>query len=100
MAKIGQHTILFWKKKKQKKKINRKNIHWTVRKGIAPRNKKGQFTTRKGLMFAIANSVYHTGLETTNFFTKPFENEFNKLPNELVEAYGLEVEKFLKFTLN
>ena len=31
---------------------------WTVKKGIAPRNKKGQFTTRKGMMFAIAESVY------------------------------------------
>ena len=72
---------------------------WTVRRGIAPRNEKGQFTSRKGLMFAIANSVYHTGLETTNFFTQPFEKEFKKLPDELVEAYGLEVEDFLKFAL-
>ena len=69
---------------------------WTVRRGIAPRNVKGQFTSRKGLMFAIANSVYHTGLETTNFFTKPFEKEFKELPQELIEAYGLEVDAFLK----
>jgi hypothetical protein len=73
--------------------------NWTVRKGIAPRNQKGQFTTRKSLMFAIAESVYRTGLETTNFFTKPFEKEFKQLPEDLVEAYGLEVDEFLKFTI-
>jgi len=72
---------------------------WTVKRGIAPRNEKGQFTTRKSLQFAIANSVYHTGLETTNFFTKPFEKAFKQLPDDLVEAYGLEVDKFLKFTI-
>ena len=68
---------------------------WIIRRGIAPRNKKGQFTTRKGLLHAIATSVFHTGLETTNFFTKPFEKAFKKLPDELVEAYGLEVDKLL-----
>lgn len=72
---------------------------WTVKRGIAPRNKKGQFTTRKGLMFAIAESVYRTGLETTNFFTKPFEKAFKKLPDEVVKAYGLEVEKLLKLSI-
>ena len=72
---------------------------WIVKKGIAPRNKKGQFTTRKGLMFAIANSVYHTGLETTKFFTKPFENEFKKLGDEVLKAYSLDLEDFLEFSL-
>lgn len=71
---------------------------WTVKRGIAPRNDKGQFTTRKGLQFAIANSVYHTGLETTNFFTKPFEKAFALLPDDILEAYGLEVDKLLKLT--
>ena len=68
---------------------------WTIKRGIAPRSKGGQFTTRKGLLHAIATSVFHTGLETTNFFTKPFEKAFKKLPDELVEAYGLEVDKLL-----
>jgi|TARA_R110000796_G_scaffold74014_1_gene166140 hypothetical protein len=97
-----------WKKKKvvgsKFKYTNKKPPasafnNWTVRKGIAPRGKGGQFTTRKGLQFAIANSVYHTGLETTNFFTRPFEVAFKQLPDELAEAYGLEVDKLLKSTL-
>tara|TARA_R110000751_G_scaffold93304_3_gene182344 strand:- start:6545 stop:7072 length:528 start_codon:yes stop_codon:yes gene_type:complete len=73
--------------------------NWTVRKGIAPRNKKGQFATRKSLMFAIAESVYRTGLETTNFFTNPFEKAFKELPDQLVQSYGLEVDRLLKLAI-
>ena len=71
--------------------------NWLVIKGIAPRNK-GKFTSRKSIQFAIANSVFHTGLEETKFFTKPFEKAFKKLPEELLQAYGLQVDKLLKST--
>lgn len=72
---------------------------WSIKKGIAPRNKKGQFTTRKGLMFALAKSVYHTGIETTDFLTKPFDLEFKNFPDEVVDIYGLTVENLLKTTI-
>ena len=72
---------------------------WIVKRGFAPRSKGGQFQTREGMKYAIAKSVYHTGIETSNFFTKPFEKAFAKLPDDIVEAYGLDVEAFLKFTL-
>ena len=87
-----------YKYKKKKPPIMAFN-GWTIRKGIAPRSKGGQFTKRRGLLFAIATSVFHTGLETTSFFTKPFEKEFKRLPDELVKAYALEVEDLLKFTI-
>lgn len=70
---------------------------WIVRRGFAPRDKKGRFTSRKSLQFAVANSVYHRGLETTNFFTKPVENEFKKLPNEVIKSYNLQFDSFLNF---
>ena len=72
---------------------------WTIRKGIAPRNASGQFTSRKGLLHAIATSVYHTGLETTSFFTQPFDKEFKQLPEELINAYSLDVDNFLEFAI-
>lgn len=72
---------------------------WTIRKGIAPRDTGGRFVTRKGILHAISTSIFHTGLETTNFFTKPFEKEFKELPDKLVEAFGLTVDKLLKLSL-
>jgi len=71
---------------------------WSVRKGIAPRDKNGKFLSRKSVLFAISNSIFHTGLETTNFFSKPFENAFKKLPDIIIEKFGLDLDDFLDFT--
>lgn len=64
---------------------------WTIRKGIAPRGKGGQFKNRKGLNFAIARSIFEKGIKPSLFFTKPFEAAFKKLPDDLVTSYGLDV---------
>lgn len=69
---------------------------WVTRKKIQFRDRKtGRFWSYKQTAFAITRSIYKTGLKTTNFITKPFENEFKKLPDEVVKAYGLEVNQFL-----
>ncbi len=72
---------------------------WVIRKGIAPRTKEGKFMSRKSLTFLIARSIYRTGLKPTLFFTKPFEKNFAKLPDNVIEAYGLDVEDFMEHTL-
>ena len=66
---------------------------WIKRKGIRPRNKKGQFKSRNGLAFGIARSILKKGLKRSLFFTKPFEAAYKKLPEELVEKYGLDALK-------
>jgi len=66
---------------------------WIIKKGIAPRNKEGKFQTRKGLQFAIARSIFEKGIKPSLFFTKPFEKAFKKLPDEMIEAYGLEAQE-------
>ena len=66
---------------------------WIVKKGIAPRKKDGKFTTRKGLQFAIARSIFEKGIKPSLFFTTPFEKAFKNLPDEMIEAYGLEAEE-------
>lgn len=73
---------------------------WIVRKGIAPRNDKGQFQTRKGIAFAIARSVFINGIKPSRFMSDPFEKGFKRLPDEIIEAFGLDVETFLKQIVN
>jgi hypothetical protein len=65
---------------------------WIVRKGLAPREK-GKFKSRKSLSFAIARSVYYNGIKPSLFFTKPFEKAIKRLPNDLVEAFGIDAIK-------
>lgn len=72
---------------------------WMVKKGIAPRNESGQFTTRRGLMFSISKSIFEYGIPQTLFFTKPFEAAFKNLPQEIIEAYGLDLEEYMNFVI-
>ena len=75
---------------------------WAKSKNIRLRDNKGKF--KKGsyntIGFLIARSIYKKGIKPSLFFTKPFEQAFKKLPNELIEKFGLDVEDFLAFTLN
>ena len=73
---------------------------WTIMKGIAPRNEKGQFISRKTLKFLIARSIHAQGIKPSLFFTKPFEKEFKNLSNDVVTGFGLDVEDLLKYSLN
>ena len=66
---------------------------WIVRKGLTPRTSGGQFKSRKGLSYAIARSVFMNGIKPSLFFTKPFEAAYKRLPEELVEKYGLDAIK-------
>jgi hypothetical protein len=73
---------------------------WTVRKGIAPRDSKGKFMSRKSLNFAIAKSVFNHGIKPSQFFTKAFETAFRKLPDDLILDYGLQAEEQFLFMLD
>ena len=74
--------------------------NWVVRKGLkGTRDSKGRFISRKGLMFAVANSVFKKGIKPSMFFTKPFEKAFKGLNEELIKAYALDVEKFMATTI-
>jgi hypothetical protein len=70
---------------------------WTVKKGIAPRDDKGKFISRKSLQFAIARSIFYKGIKPSLFFTKPFQKYAKGLPKELETAFALDTEALLAF---
>jgi hypothetical protein len=45
------------------------------------------------MKFALARSIFNKGLKKSLFFTKPFEAAYKRLPEELVEKYGLDALK-------
>lgn len=60
---------------------------WSIRKGIAPRDKKGRFVSRQSLNFLIARSIKNKGIRATLFFTKPFERGLDLYGDEIVAGY-------------
>ena len=69
---------------------------WVARKRFQFKDKQtGQFLSYKATAFLIIRSIWNKGLATTNFFTKPFEDAFKRVPDEIYAAYGLEVEEKL-----
>ncbi len=66
------------------------------RKGIKGRDKKtGRFITDKSLQYLIARSVFQKGIKASMFFTKPFNQAFEKLPQELQENFVRDIENII-----
>ena len=66
------------------------------RKGIKGRDKKtGRFITNKSLQYLIARSVFQKGIRASMFFTKPFNQAFEKLPKELQDKFGIDIENLI-----
>lgn len=63
-------------------------------------NETGRFLSYEQTAFIITRSIYQKGIEASRFFSKPFEVGFERLPEELVQAYALDVEKLLQQTVN
>jgi hypothetical protein len=73
---------------------------WVQRKRFQFRdNKTGKFMSYKQTSFLVMRSIWNKGLETTNFFERSFELAFKRLPDEIVENYGLTIDNLLKTSL-
>lgn len=74
---------------------------WVSKRRFQFKNKKtGKFMSYKSTAYLVAGGILKNGIKPSLFFTKPFEKAFERLPDELVEAYGLDVEQFLQYTIN
>ena len=73
---------------------------WAKARNIRLRDEQGKFT--KGnyntIGYLIARSIYRKGIKPSLFFTKPFEQAFKNLPNQVIEAFALDIEDLLDFT--
>jgi hypothetical protein len=75
-------------------------IEWVSKRRFQFRDKKtGKFMSYKSTGFLVAKGIYKNGIKPSLFFTKPFEKAFQTMPDEVVKAYGLDVEKFLQSTI-
>ncbi len=70
---------------------------WVKRKRFQFRNKDGKFLSYESTAFLIRRAIWNKGLETTNFISRPFELAFKRLPQEVVEAYSLDLDSTLKY---
>lgn len=74
---------------------------WAKQKNIRLRDSKGKYT--KGnyntIGFLFARSIQKKGIKPSLFFTKPFEQGFEKLPKELIKAFELDIDDFFEYTL-
>jgi hypothetical protein len=61
---------------------------------------KGKFKSYEETARAVWFKIKNKGIKPTDFYSRPFNLGFQKLPVELQEAYGLDVESFLEFTIN
>ena len=73
---------------------------WAQKRNIRLRDDKGKY--KKGgystIAQIIAGNIYNRGIKPSLFFTTPFEAAFKRLPDELVEKFGLDAMNLFKET--
>ena len=73
---------------------------WAKAKGIKPRDRKtGKFITAKQFGFIMSRHIFTKGQKPTRFFSLSFEQQFKKLPDDLLKAFGDGLEDFLNFKI-
>lgn len=76
--------------------------NWAKKKNIRLRDgsgryKRGNYNT---IGFLIARSIKRKGIKPSLFFTRPFEAAFADLPDDIVKAYGLELDRTFEIWLD
>lgn len=75
-------------------------MEWAKARNIRLRDEKGKY--KKGnyrtIGFILQRSIYEKGIKPSLFFTKPFEKAFDRLPEELIERFSLDIDDLLEFT--
>ena len=73
---------------------------WVEDRRIQFRDNSGKFQTYDQTAWAVVGGIGRNGIEASNFYSRPFKLGYDRLPNEIVEAYALDIEDFLEFTID
>ena len=75
---------------------------WAKKRNIRLRDKEGKF--KKGnyrtIGFILQRSIFAQGIKPSMFFTKPFVAAFKRLPDDLLEAYAIGLEKQIQLNID
>lgn len=69
---------------------------WVVKRGIAPRDKKGRFVSRKSISFLIARSIKIKGIKSTSFFQRPMQLGLKNFSKDLLGNLKVDIMNSLK----
>lgn len=69
---------------------------WVRSRRIRFRDNKGRFISYEATATSIIRSIWTTGIPTTSFYSKPFEQAYKRLPDEVLQAYGFGFERLMK----
>ena len=69
---------------------------WIVKKGIAPRDEKGRFMSRKSISFLIARSIKKKGIQGISFFQKPLMLGMKQFRGKFLEGIKEDIIDSLK----
>ena len=69
---------------------------WIVKKGIAPRDEKGKFMSRKSIKFLIARSIGKKGIQGISFFQKPLMLGMKQFRGKFLEGMKEDIIDGLK----
>ena len=63
-------------------------LGWVKLKGLSGKS-------QRGIAFAIARTIKQRGLERTQFYTKPVNEELKKLPDDLLRGFAKDMDKLI-----
>lgn len=74
-------------------------IPWIASKNLRLRDEKGRYKKGdyKTIAHIVARNIYSRGLKPSLFFTTPFQKYYKNLPDEIAQAFALDVEGFIQF---
>lgn len=81
-------------------------LAWVKQKPVRLRDlKTGSFVKKteskvRSVAFLINRKIKEKGIAATNFLTDPFDDKFRELPDELIEAFGLDVDVLIEQALD